>query len=69
LTLVSLRAIGEPGFANGDLFAQGGAAPRFAGLFIVFAFPQFLGDAASLEEFLEAPQRRPDWFPVMQPHP
>jgi hypothetical protein len=64
-----LRSIGEPGLANGGLFAQGRAAPRFAGLFIVFSFPQFLGHAAPLEEFFETPQRRPNWFPVVHPHP
>src|SRR6516225_419996 len=58
------RSLGHPGLAHGELFAQSSAAPHFARLFIVFAFPQFPGDAAPLQEFLETPQSHADRFAI-----
>jgi hypothetical protein len=56
-------------FPDGALFAELGSAAQLARLFVVFAFPQFLLQAAPLQELLEATQRRSDWLSILNPHP
>src|SRR5579885_349769 len=59
----------EPALADGALLAQLGAAPGFAGLLVELALAQFLGEAAPLEQLLEAAQGGADRFAVVDAHP
>jgi hypothetical protein len=67
---------GESGFARGDLPLTNGAglpklraASRFARLFVIFAFPQFFLNAASLQQFLEPAQSQADRLSFVNTHP
>src|SRR5262245_11273353 len=55
-------------FADGALLAHFGPPSRLAGFLVMFALAQLLGDAAPLEQFFEAAQRRPDRFAVVDAH-
>src|SRR5262249_2880553 len=57
------------GLADGALFAEFGAAAKFAGLLVVTPLLEFLDDPTAFEQLLEAPQRRMNRFAVVNPHP
>jgi hypothetical protein len=59
----------QAGFPDGVLLAKFGSATNFAGFFIMLAFAQLFVEATSLQELLEAAQRRADWFFVVDAHP
>jgi hypothetical protein len=57
------------GLAYGALLAQLRAAADFAWFLVMFSFTQLAGQAAALEQFLEAAQSRANRFAVMDTHP
>jgi len=63
-----VRGFQEP-LADGAQLAQLGAPPRLTGLLVVFPLAQLLGQAAPLEQLLEAAQGRADRLTVVDAHP
>src|SRR5262249_43852914 len=61
--LLAVRAH-EFRLADGALLAQLGPAANLTGLFVMLALAKLLGQAAPLQQFLEAAQGGADRFPV-----